>query len=99
MGAATAGAVGVSVKTSLDTLSSTFVSSGSILVTAVVFTLSQIHQVAASQATISFGTTESIPSGGSITMRFPFGRYGNGTMSVLGIMDGWSIGAKPLHAG
>ena len=69
-------------------------------VTSVSFTLSQTLQVAASQATISFVTSESIPSGGSITMRFPFGNYGNGTMSFLGIMDGEAIGNNgiPLHA-
>jgi hypothetical protein len=68
-----------------------------------IITLSKISQVAASQATISFATSTSIPSGGSITLQFPFGRYGNGTMAYLGTMYGAAIspsgnGEKALDA-
>jgi hypothetical protein len=56
--------------------------------------LSRVTQAAATQATISFETFASVPSGGSITLQFPFGRYGNGTTSLLGVMHGPSINVQ-----
>jgi hypothetical protein len=53
--------------------------------------LSQVAQVAGSRATIYFETLASIPVDGEITLQFPFGRYGNGTMAALGTMWGSQI--------
>jgi hypothetical protein len=60
--------------------------------------LSRVTEAAATQATISFETFASVPSGGSITLQFPFGRYGNGTTSLLGVMHVQGSGEKAVEA-
>jgi hypothetical protein len=61
--------------------------------------MSQASEVAAAQATVSFVTLAPIPSNGSITLQFPFGRNGDGKMPFLGTMYGWAIGMDiPIQA-
>jgi hypothetical protein len=60
--------------------------------------LSRVTQSAAAQATISFETSVSIPSGVAITLQFPFGRFGNGTMPLLGMIHGPSANEKAVEA-
>jgi len=65
---------------------------GALGVTSGKIVMSQASQVAAAQATVSFVALAPIPSNGSITLQFPFGRNGDGKMPFLGTMYGWAIG-------
>ncbi len=72
---------------------------GAVGVTSGKIVMSQVSQVAAAQATVSFVALAPIPSNGSITLQFPFGRNSDGKMPFLGTMYGWAItGDIPIQA-